>query len=674
MEESPQQQTLMESPEQQTWMEMPAEGTPAGYIVFVPTEHGFVPYSHIPLYGAEGLYGAEHSWPEAAEVMDCEYHTEHLLSELCGPGTDDHCWSTTPTPLCGPGNTHNSNAGSCDQQAAVKKESTSTKTYASVVQGEQGKPCFGRMPASLRRALLLPPGALAKASTLRTRSRRGNRGSGNGCGEVQQRSELYDDGEFGRVGSTRRSRRRRGDKCKAEGDKIKKVPLETVIEQRPAPEALPVRYEQRHPIRRAEWNSTLTALNLESKVLKADACLQADGPVCMSERLTRLNRPCLGDEATEAAPIRKQDVEEQSDCSTSVGSRLSSRLHDGSEDGSAHARDARDTLAHPSFCMPSPPSASCPPSPELSCCRASPSGSSKNSRSEQLKRKIQGHLNKICPENSSTIVQRIAELDVSTTEDLDLVIDSIFKKALTEPHYVETYADMAFALNEQLPEYPPTDGGKPATFKTSLLNICQREFESVSTILADDADLYGLGAEAATFKKLERKHRVLANMKFIGHLFLRRLLSTKVIQSVALDLVARGTQTSPTGVAMEAIPEAHAIECVCELLLAVGFTLESLPTGKHAIGQVCARLVELKRKKLKGGTDVYSKRIQCVIQDLLDIRAAGWRRVVFKTAAKTLGEVQQEQLEERIAQERGFEVKGEAVVFGKRPSYVAQRA
>jgi len=91
---------------------------------------------------------------------------------------------------------------------------------------------------------------------------------------------------------------------------LQKAVLETVIEQRPAPEALPVRHERRHPVRRAEWNSTLTALNLESKLLKADR-----------PALMRLKRPCLGDEATEAAPIRKKGIEEQSGCSAKVAIR-----------------------------------------------------------------------------------------------------------------------------------------------------------------------------------------------------------------------------------------------------------------------------------------------------------------------------------------------------------------
>ena len=59
---------------------------------------------------------------------------------------------------------------------------------------------------------------------------------------------------------------------------------------------------------------------------------------------------------------------------------------------------------------------------------------------------------------------------------------------------------------------------------------------------------------------------MLANMKFIGNLFLRQLLAVKVIGQVVHDLV--GIKEG------NALPEEHMIECVCELLQAIGFTLD----------------------------------------------------------------------------------------------------
>ena len=55
---------------------------------------------------------------------------------------------------------------------------------------------------------------------------------------------------------------------------------------------------------------------------------------------------------------------------------------------------------------------------------------------------------------------------------------------------------------------------------------------------------------------------VLANMKFIGNLFLRQLLAAKVIGQVVHDLIGL----------KETLPEEHMIECVCELLQAAALT------------------------------------------------------------------------------------------------------
>eukprot|EP00971_Amphidinium_carterae_P257055 5103140-Amphidinium_carterae.1 len=74
----------------------------------------------------------------------------------------------------------------------------------------------------------------------------------------------------------------------------------------------------------------------------------------------------------------------------------------------------------------------------------------------------------------------------------------------------------------------------------------------------------------------KRKQRALANMRFIGHLYLRQLLSTKVITSVAQELAGCGADT---------LPKEHVIECLVELLMTTGVTLEAHPVGALAVSQ-----------------------------------------------------------------------------------------
>mmetsp|Transcript_9027 Transcript_9027/g.25268 ORF Transcript_9027/g.25268 Transcript_9027/m.25268 type:complete len:624 (-) Transcript_9027:51-1922(-) len=287
------------------------------------------------------------------------------------------------------------------------------------------------------------------------------------------------------------------------------------------------------------------------------------------------------------------------------------------------------------------------------------------SQVEELKRTVQSLLNKVCPENVGTVVEKIAGVEVRDLEQLETIIELIFKKALAEPHYCETYADMVFGLKASFPEFPSPDSGQPITFKSSVLNICQNEFEELLTVIKPlgDDDVQ-CNTEELELKRACVAGRMRANMKFIGHLFLRRLLSAKVIGSVLCELVLCAFA--------DLLPEESAIECACELLVAVGYTLESMPAGEHAVQQVCGRLLELKTRKTVEGKAAYCKRVQFMVQDVLDARAAGWARRLFKSSAKTKEEIRLEQERDLVAaRSRGSTAAGpEEVVAGLRPQYL----
>eukprot|EP00930_Biecheleria_cincta_P056008 TRINITY_DN4221_c1_g4_i1.p1 TRINITY_DN4221_c1_g4~~TRINITY_DN4221_c1_g4_i1.p1 ORF type:complete len:529 (+),score=135.23 TRINITY_DN4221_c1_g4_i1:80-1666(+) len=285
----------------------------------------------------------------------------------------------------------------------------------------------------------------------------------------------------------------------------------------------------------------------------------------------------------------------------------------------------------------------------------------KQSDGNDIKRQVQALLNKICPENVAQIVSKIAAIEVETLTDLEAIIELMFKKAVSEPHYCETYADLVFSLKAVYPSFPCPDGGKPATVKGLVLNICQNEFEELlSSCDVPDAEKEGADPEELEYLRKKRKDRMRANMKFIGHLFLRQLLSAKVIGTVICELVLCEQTVE--------VPEEHALECVCELLLAIGYTLESMPAGRMALASVCARLKELKSRQDGQGKSVYCKRVQFMIQDVLDTRMAGWQKKVFQAQAKTKEEIRLGQERELLEKAQG---KGECVVTGQRPAYLS---
>jgi len=288
---------------------------------------------------------------------------------------------------------------------------------------------------------------------------------------------------------------------------------------------------------------------------------------------------------------------------------------------------------------------------------------------DELRRSVQSLLNKVCPENVSTIAEKIAMINVRSADELEVIIELMFRKALAEPHYCETYADLIFGLQSAFPEFPSEDGGRNITFKSSIVNVCQNEFEALPRLFEnteeDREKAASVGTGVGEFACKKRKDRMLANMKLIGHIFLRQLLPAKVISSVIQELVLGSSDEE------NHTPEEHSIECVCELLMSTGHTLESVASGRLSVQLVCGRLTELRGKKTSEGKGVYSKRIQFLVQDMLDARLAGWTRKSFKSSAKTKEEVRLDQERELTAKMQGeASPAAEQVVAGQRPNYV----
>jgi len=240
-------------------------------------------------------------------------------------------------------------------------------------------------------------------------------------------------------------------------------------------------------------------------------------------------------------------------------------------------------------------------------------------RAEELERNVRSLLNKISPDNSKTIVERLAQISLDNASELELVINIIFQKALVEPLFIETYVDMVSELSRSRREFPPEkEGEKPLTFARALINVCQNEFDSMVTPLEPTAEeRVRMSPEDLEELRDKRKKMALANMKLIGKLFLRKLLALEVIRRLVTELI--GVTGDP-----ELPGEEDWVEWACELLRAIGSTFDISPLGSTLMSQFASRLVDLRERTLPDGRAVLSKRIRFLIQDLLDLRANHW--------------------------------------------------
>jgi len=248
-------------------------------------------------------------------------------------------------------------------------------------------------------------------------------------------------------------------------------------------------------------------------------------------------------------------------------------------------------------------------------------------------------LNKICPENIETIVLQLAQVEIKTAIELRSVVGILVNSALANQHYCETYADAVFRLSTRYPAFPPEeDGEKPIDFQRSLVNACQEEFESWPTSLEPTEAELALGSEDCQLAVSRRKARMLAHMKFVGHIFLRGLLSVRVVAGV-VDMLLTADEGK--------FPSDFHVESACELLESVGYTLDSTAKGKIVATQCFGRLTEIKQMAVKAQKDkkavaTLSKRIQFCIQDLMDLRKNDWKKKMFKEQAKTKDEVRKQ--------------------------------
>lgn len=249
-------------------------------------------------------------------------------------------------------------------------------------------------------------------------------------------------------------------------------------------------------------------------------------------------------------------------------------------------------------------------------------------REEELSRNVKSLLNKLTIEKFNVISEKIArelEGSLKSNSEVQLVVDAMIDKAVSEPDWSEMYADLCQVLQWRsvAPEGDPETIRK-TPFMLALLNRIQAEFEAMPTVL--NQELEGEGEERQ-LEEARVKRRVLGVVKLIGELFHRRLLGFKIVNNVVVELVIKSE-----------VPDEHLVECFLQLIATVGYFIDQNPKMRVVLDSWFGRLRELQSKSC------YSKRLKCVIQDTIDMRRAEWRKKIHKERAKALNDLR-DQLE-----------------------------
>lgn len=99
-------------------------------------------------------------------------------------------------------------------------------------------------------------------------------------------------------------------------------------------------------------------------------------------------------------------------------------------------------------------------------------------KTDELIKQFRSILNKLTPENFSTLVEKLKVLHIDTVDRLDTCISLVFEKAITEPNYASSYAILCKQVADVfIVPLDPNNTQQKAVFKKRLISQCQREFE-----------------------------------------------------------------------------------------------------------------------------------------------------------------------------------------------------
>ncbi|KAK9911162.1 hypothetical protein M0R45_035084 [Rubus argutus] len=255
---------------------------------------------------------------------------------------------------------------------------------------------------------------------------------------------------------------------------------------------------------------------------------------------------------------------------------------------------------------------------------------------EQAKqRQLKAILNKrITPQNLSKFIERVQAVNIDNAITLRGVVSQIYDKALMETTFCQMYANLCFHLAAELPDF--SEDNEKITFKRLLLNKCQEEFErgereQVEANKADEEGEVKQSEEEREEKRIKARRRMLGNIRFIGGLYKKKMLTESIMHHCIKKLL--GQQQDP---------DEEDIEALCKLMSTIGEMIDH-PRAKERMDAYFERM-----KSLSNNMNL-SSRVRLMLQDTIDLRKNRWQQRRKVKGPKKIKEVHRDAAKERQA-------------------------
>ncbi|MCD7453633.1 hypothetical protein HAX54_021686 [Datura stramonium] len=255
---------------------------------------------------------------------------------------------------------------------------------------------------------------------------------------------------------------------------------------------------------------------------------------------------------------------------------------------------------------------------------------------EQAKqRQLKAILNKLTPQNFEKLFQQVKDVNIDNVVTLTGVISQIFDKALMEPTFCEMYANFCLHLAAELPDLS-VDNEK-ITFKRLLLNKCQEEFErgereeQEANVTNEEGEVK-LSAEEREEKRVKARRRMLGNIRLIGELYKKRMLTERIMHECIKKLLGDYQN-----------PDEENVEALCKLMSTIGEMIDHAKAKEH-IDAYFDRM-----EKLSNNMKL-SSRVRFMLKDSIDLRKNKWQQRRKVEGPKKIEEVHRDAAQERHAQ------------------------
>lgn len=246
-------------------------------------------------------------------------------------------------------------------------------------------------------------------------------------------------------------------------------------------------------------------------------------------------------------------------------------------------------------------------------------------------KQVRSLLNKLTPEKFDKILRQILEVEITNIEMLRRIVKEVFEKAVLETKFGFLYAELCTRLEgttaKMLSEANIKDeNGRNLTFTMVLRLYCQQEFMTI--VNPGDAAAQSGGEkeeepEVLMVKKQKAKRRAIANILFIGELFLKNLISQHILHRGCMARLMELLEGK----------EDDVIEAACKLLSKTGAKMTQNPKARDLVQGYFYKLTMLAKD-----TTIPS-RTRFMILDLCDQRKNGWKVRLQEEKAKKISEI-----------------------------------